>query len=83
MRRILLAGVVLAISACSGGGSGNNANDANALAADNTLFDQNMMLDQNAMNGMDANGAVDANTQNLMEKDATTHDPDTNLANGL
>jgi hypothetical protein len=26
---------------------------------------------------------MDANTQNMMMKDATTNDPDTNLANGM
>ena len=86
MRRIFLACAVLAISAC-GGGNDTAANEANALAADNMMLDQNMMLDENvsmdAMTNMDANAAVDANTQNLMVKDATTNDPDTNLANGL
>ena len=85
MRKLLLAGAVLAISACSGGGN-NDAN--NAVSADNTLLDQNMTMDQNAMIGTDANGAavngtVDANTANLMQQDANTHDHDTNLANGI
>jgi hypothetical protein len=86
MRKILLAGALLALSACSGSESGTDANGANALGADNMMLDQNMGLDANMMNGMagvDANTAVDANTQNLMEKDANTHDPDTNLANGI
>jgi hypothetical protein len=85
MRKFLLAGAVLAISACSGGGN-NDAN--NASATDNMSVDQNMTMDANAMIGTDANGAavngaVDANTANLMQQDANTHDHDTNLANGI
>ena len=85
MRTILLAGVALALSACGGGETA--ANEANALSADNMLMDENLMLDPNAsVDGattLDANGSVNSSTQNLMEKDATTNDPDTNLANGL
>lgn len=85
MRTILLAGVALALSACGGGAE--TANDTNMLMDDNMMMDQNMMVDPNmsvdAMNGMGANGMVDSNTANLMEKDATTNDADTNLANGL
>jgi len=83
MRTILLAGVALALSACGGGGE-TAANDA--IAADNMLMDENLMLDPNtSINGttLDANASVNATTQNLMEKDAVTNDPDTNLANGL
>ena len=85
MRMTALAALALALSACGGGDT--TANDANALSADNMLMDENLMLDPNAsINGttsLDANASVNASTQNLMEKDATTHDPDTNLANGL
>ena len=91
MRKIILAGTAaLALSACGGGGS--EANDANAMASDNMMLDPmsdpNMMMDANAMNAMSnsgagANGMMDANTQNMMMKDATTNDPDTNLANGM
>ncbi|MEA3065931.1 MAG: hypothetical protein QOJ27_2383 [Sphingomonadales bacterium] len=84
MRTIALAGLVLALAAC--GGNDKAADDANALTADNMMTDDNLMLDENAMNataGVDANGSVNASTANLMEKDATTHDADTNLANGL
>lgn len=87
MRTIALAAVALALSACGSGDSETAANEANALTADNLLMDENLMLDPNASingtTGMDANGSVNAATQNLMEKDATTNDPDTNLANGL
>ena len=81
MRKILLAGVALALSACGGGGT--ETNNAAVLTTDNMLMDENMMLDQNMMNGMDANATIDANTANLMMEDATTNDADTNLANGL
>jgi hypothetical protein len=86
MRVIWLAGVALALSACGGGGE-TAANDSNAIMADNMLMDENLMLDPNASingtTGLDANASANATTQNLMEKDATTNDPDTNLANGL
>ncbi len=97
MRTILLAGAILALSACGGGET--ETSDANAVTADNMMMDQNMMLDPNmtldqngAMGDMGnmggagaagAGGTVDANTQNMMMKDATTNDPDTNLANGM
>ena len=89
MRKFWLAGAVLAISACSGGGN----NDANTAAADNLAVDQNMTADQNMIgdpnmamdqvNAAEANGSVDANTAAAMKQDANTHDHDTNLANGM
>ena len=85
MRRLLLAGAVLAISACSGG----NNNDANNVAAtDNLMMDQNMTADMNLgttdqVNAAAANGSIDANAQGAMQQDLNTHDHDTNLANGL
>jgi hypothetical protein len=85
MRIIALAGLALALSAC--GGNNSNSDEANALGTDNLMIDDNMMLDANAsMNGsggMDANASTNASTENLMMKDATTNDADTNLANGL
>lgn len=85
MRTILLAGVALALSACGGGA--DSTNEANVLADDNLMMDQNLMVDPNlsvdGMNAVGANTAMDSNTQNMMQKDATTNDPDTNLANGL
>lgn len=88
MRMTLLAAAALALTACGSGGGDTAANDSNALGTDNLLMDENLMLDPNAsINGtstaVDANGSLDSNTQNLMEKDAATNDPDTNLANGL
>jgi hypothetical protein len=89
MRILLVAGVAL-LSACGGGSQSEG--DNNAMATDNMMMDQNMTMDQNmmmdpaAMNGtanMGAGGTVDANTQNMMMKDATSNDADTNLANGL
>jgi hypothetical protein len=82
---IALASVALALSAC--GGNNDAASDANALATDNMLIDENLLLDANTSingaTGTDANASVNASTENLMVKDATTNDPDTNLANGL
>lgn len=90
MRMIALAAVALALSAC-GGESGTSTEGANALTTDNLMMDENPMMDSNAsMNGMGGTGGMDANastnaaTENMMmQKDAVTNDPDTNLANGL
>ena len=86
MRMIALAAVALALSACSGGD--NRTDEANALGTDNLMMDENLMLDANAsmngLDGMDANASTNAATEsNMMMKDATTNDADTNLANGL
>lgn len=86
MRMIALAAVALALSACGSDGGDTAANDANALGTDNLMMDDNLLLDSNLSingTGLDANGAVDSNTANMMMKDATTNDADTNLANGL
>jgi len=85
MRMIALAGLALALSACGGGDT--KADEANAVLADNVLTDDNMMFDPNSSmtgaGGLDGNASTNAATENLMQKDATTNDPDTNLANGL
>jgi hypothetical protein len=86
MRMILLAGAVLALSACGGGGDNANTTTVadNAAMDANVAMDPSMMTDQNgAMGAATTNGTVDANTQDLMNQDAATHDADTNLANGL
>jgi hypothetical protein len=88
---ILLAGAALALTACGGNTSSTEANEANdTVTADNMMVDPNMSMDANgsigAANmgaGTSAGGTVDSNTANLMAKDATTHDPDTNLSNGI
>ncbi|HEY0027314.1 MAG TPA: hypothetical protein VGC35_05545 [Allosphingosinicella sp.] len=94
MRMMILAGAVLALSACGGGES--ETNTANTMGADNMMvdpmMDPNMTTDMNGamganMSGGDmtgANGAMDANTANtMMAVDANTNSPDANLANGL
>jgi len=94
MRMMILAGAVLALSACGGGES--ETNTANTMGAENgmmdPMMDPNMTTDMNGtmggnMSGGDmtgANGAMDANTANtMMAVDANTNSPDTNLANGL
>jgi hypothetical protein len=93
---MILAGAVLALSACGGGES--ETNTANTMGADNMMvdpmMDPNMTTDMNGAMGanmsggmtgeMGANGAMDANTANAaMAVDANTNSPDTNLANGL
>lgn len=91
---ILLTGAALGLAACSSNNSANS--DMNNTAADNMAMDQNMSMDQNAMMGTDMN-AADANAaaaagvnpsnaeavDKLKQKDAKTHDADTNLANGI
>jgi hypothetical protein len=95
MRILMLAGAVLALGACSGGGDQGN----NAAATDNmgmisdpevptNLGDANMaggnMMDANgSVSAATGNGAADAHTKALMKKDLKTHDHDTNLANGI
>lgn len=89
--RILLVGAVLALSACGGGGE-TQSSDANMAASGNMIMDQNMAMDP-MMNGtgnmaMDPmmNGtmnAADPATQNMIQQDMNTNDPDTNLANGM
>ena len=86
MRWIILAGAALAVSACNGNKAGDEANQANATAADTMGIGDNAGMETNAtgsVNAAVANGAIDANTQALMQKDANTHDADTNLANGI
>ena len=86
---ILTAGAALALSACGGGeqtdANAANGMDANMMAMDNMSAADNMMMDANAaMNGaaMDGNMA-DPATQNMVQQDMNTNDPDTNLANGM
>lgn len=92
MRMMILAGAVLALSACGGGET--EANTANTVGTDNMMvdpmMDPNMTTDLNGAMGANmsggmtgANGATDANTANMMAQDANTNSPDTNLANGL
>lgn len=78
----LVAGAALTLSACGGGES--EANEQNAMMANDMMMDQNMAMDP-AMNGMmtDPNMAMDANTQNMVMQDMNTNDPDANLANGM
>jgi hypothetical protein len=97
MRNLLLAaGAALTLAACGGGETQSNEMAAdNAMMNDMMMndaaamngMDANMTMDANGTMGangtMDANAAMDANTQNAMMKDATTNDPDTNLANGM
>ncbi len=88
MRNIALAATAataLALSAC---GSGDNATSdgANVLATDNLMMDDPLMdanASMNGLGGMDSNASTNAATENMMIRDATTNDPDTNLANGI
>jgi protein involved in sex pheromone biosynthesis len=86
MRMIALAALALALSAC-GSNNDSTANEANALTADNLLMDENLLLDSNVSTNtapaVDLNETANASTAELKAKDATTNDPDTNLANGL
>lgn len=85
MRMIALAATALALSACGSGG--NSSTEANTLGNDTLVVDDNLMMEpdptMNSAGGMDANTSTNAMTENMMMKDATTNDPDTNLANGL
>lgn len=78
MRALLLvAAATLALSAC--GRDADEAAEDNALTADNLAVDENL-----ALNGMNADvNALDPATQNMINQDLNTNDPDTNLANGM
>lgn len=85
---ILAAGAAVTLAACGGGGS-EAENNAATLQVDNLVVN-GTVADDAAMNmGIDGNMASDANmttagnTQEMMNQDATTNDPDTNLANGI
>lgn len=88
MRAFLVIGAALALGACGGDREADEAN----MAADNMMVDENMAMD--SMMNADANMAMDPmmngttngldpTTQNMIEQDMNTNDPDTNLANGL
>jgi hypothetical protein len=91
MRTLLtIAGATLALglAGCSGGNDADNATDT--LAVNNLIIDDGTTLnaDMNAgmpsdMNAMTANDMNAMTTQDLQQKDLTTNDADTNLANGL
>ena len=99
MRLMILAGAVLALSACGGGETeANNTMGADNMMMSDPMMDPNMAIDANGMNmggdmggnmagGMNgaagAAGAAGGDAQNMMAQDANTNDPDTNLANGL
>jgi hypothetical protein len=57
-------------------------NGTGNMAMDPTMNGTGNMAMDPMMNGT-TNGAVDPATQNMMQKDMKTNDPDTNLANGL
>ena len=81
---ILIAGAALSLAACGGGGE---SDEANTLSADNMLVNDGAMMDPTMNGDMNAmtvgNETMDANTQNAVEQDLNTNDPDTNLANGM
>lgn len=88
MRAFLVIGATLALCACGGDREAEEVN----IAADNMMVDQNMMVDP--MMNADANMAMDPMmngttnsldpaSQNMIEQDMNTNDPDTNLANGM
>jgi hypothetical protein len=90
MRAILVLGATLALCACGGGET--QSDEANMAATDNMMMDQNMAMDP--MMNADANmtmdpmmngttNGLDPATQNMVEQDMNTNDPDTNLANGM
>ena len=81
---ILIAGSMLALSAC-----GSNNEEANTLAVNNLVVEDlsngsdTMMMNGSDMNAMDMNSMNSAETANAMATDMNTNDPDTNLANGM
>ena len=89
MRILIVMGAALSLAAC--GGNDRAAEEANMAATDNMMMDANMSADP-MMNGtgtmamdpmMNGANAMDPATQNAMQQDMNTNDPDTNLANGM
>ena len=84
MRSIfVIAGAALTLAACGGG---TETDEANTLAVDNMLLNDSTMTDPSLngdMNAMTGANTMDATTENAIEQDLNTNDPDTNLANGL
>lgn len=89
MRAFLVIGAALALGAC---GDRDTRSDEANMAADNMMIDQNMAMDP--MMNADANmtmdpmmngttNDLDPATQNMIEQDMNTNNPDTNLANGM
>lgn len=89
MRAFLVIGAALALGAC---GDRDTRSDEANMAADNMMIDQNMAMDP--MMNADANmtmdpmmngttNGLDPATQNMIEQDMNTNNPDTNLANGM
>jgi hypothetical protein len=86
---LIIAGAALAVAGCS---SGDTSNEVDTLAVNNLVVDDgttmnadmNAMMpgDMNAMTANDMNAMTDGNTQAMQQKDLTTNDADTNLANG-
>jgi len=80
---ILIAGSMLALSAC-----GSNNEEANTLAVNNLVVEDlsngsDTMTMNGDMNAMDMNAMNGSDTANAMATDMNTNDPDTNLANGM
>jgi hypothetical protein len=85
---LIIAAAALAVAGCSGGA--DTANEVDTLAVNNLVVDDGTAVnaDMNAMmpsdmNAMTVNDLNAMNTQELQQKDLTTNDADTNLANGL
>jgi hypothetical protein len=92
---LMIAGAALAVAGCSGG---NDSNEVDTLAVNNLVVDDGTMRngdmtgdmnamtmngDMNAVTTGDMNGMPASNVQELQQKDLTTNDADTNLANEL
>ena len=80
---IVVAGAMLALSAC-----GSNNEEANTLAVNNLVVEDlsngsDTMMMNGDMNAMDMNSMNSAETANALATDMNTNDPDTNLANGM
>ena len=80
---ILVAGAMLAVSAC-----GSKSDESNTLAVNNLVVEDlsngsDTMMMNGDMNAMDMNSMNSAETANAVATDMNTNDPDTNLANGM
>lgn len=93
MRTLIFASATaLMLAACGGASDTNMTNDmttdmnSGTMTVDNGMMGSDMNAADPMAGNMDANmggNMADPNSQNMMNQDMNTNDPDTNLANGM
>ena len=83
MRAIVAMPALACALALGGCAEGTNTSEEVNVALENLTGENVMVGDQDTLNGAVEGSLDEQNTQNMMIEDATTNDPDTNLANGM